>query len=160
MPVKRRDRDSGRLRCMWISGTAWRAKVHLAALHAAVDEFREKSPYAFAMESPGNERWKPGIPITVTVTQAPPIPDDWALIGGDILTNVRADLDHAVFRHIRANKPSRDRSIYLSQDLWPQLLWHAGVDRPDNAIHLQRKVDDSYANGYGNSKWASEGAAA
>jgi hypothetical protein len=85
---------------MWISGTAWRAKVHLAALHAAVDEFREKSPYAFAMESPGNERWKPGIPITVT------------------------------------------------------------VDRPDNAIHLQRKVDDSYANGYGNSKWASEGAAA
>jgi hypothetical protein len=42
-------------------------------------------------------------------------------------------------------------NVSASQDLWPQLLWHAGVDCPDTAIHLQRKVDDSYANGYGNS---------
>ena len=77
-----------------------RAKVHLAALQAAIQDFREKSPYEFAMESPGNERWQPGIPVTVSVKQAPPIPDDWALITGDILTNVRAALDHAVFPHI------------------------------------------------------------
>ena len=88
-----------------------RAKVHLAALHGAVDEFRENSPYGFAMESPGNERWKPGIPVAVTVTQAPPVPDDWALIAGDILTNVRAALDHAVFPHIRAKKPELDRKF-------------------------------------------------
>ena len=88
-----------------------RAKVHLAALHGAVDEFRENSPYEFAMESPGNERLKPGIPVTVTVTQAPPIPEDWALITGDILTNVRAALDHAVFPHIRAKKPDLDQKL-------------------------------------------------
>jgi hypothetical protein len=88
-----------------------RAKVHLAALHGAVDKFRENSPYGFAMESPGNQRWKPGIPVMVTVTQAPPMPDDWALIAGDILTNVRAALDHAVFPHIRAKKPDLDRKF-------------------------------------------------
>jgi hypothetical protein len=77
-----------------------RGNVHLAALRAAIEDFRENSPYEFTMESPGNERWKPGIPVTVTVTQAPSIPDDWALITGDILTNVRAALDHAVFPHI------------------------------------------------------------
>jgi hypothetical protein len=88
-----------------------RANVHLAALHRAVDEFREQSPYAFAMESPGNQRWKPDIPITVTVTTAPSIPDGWALIAGDILTNARAALDHAVFPHIRAKKPELDRKL-------------------------------------------------
>jgi hypothetical protein len=42
---------------------------------------------------------------------AAPIPDDWALITGDILTNVRAALDHAVFLHIRVNKPNLDRKL-------------------------------------------------
>ena len=88
-----------------------RAKVHLAALQAAIQDFREKSPYEFAMESPGNERWQPGIPVTVSVKQAPPIPDDWALITGDILTNVRAVLDHAVFPHIRGKKPDLDQKL-------------------------------------------------
>jgi hypothetical protein len=88
-----------------------RANVHLAELRSAVDDFRTNSSYEFAVESPGNERWKPDIPVTVRVTQAPPIPDDWALIGGDILTNVRAALDHAVFPHIRAKKPDLDRKL-------------------------------------------------
>jgi hypothetical protein len=42
-----------------------RANVHLAELRSAVDDFRTNSSYEFAAESPGNERWKPDIPVTV-----------------------------------------------------------------------------------------------
>jgi hypothetical protein len=73
-----------------------RANIHLIALQEAVEYFRKKSPYNFAIESSGNNRWKPGIPVTVTVTRTPPTPDDWALITVDILANARAALDHAV----------------------------------------------------------------
>jgi hypothetical protein len=86
-----------------------RAKFHLDALHHEVKVFREHSPYNFETKSLGNERWKPDIRITVTVTEAPLVPDLWALITGDILTNVRGALDHAVFPHIRAQKPDLDR---------------------------------------------------
>lgn len=86
-----------------------RAKFHVDALHQQVKAFREQSPYKFEMNSPGNERFKPDFRITVTVTEAPPVPDLWALITGDILTNLRGALDHAVFPHIRAQKPELDR---------------------------------------------------
>jgi hypothetical protein len=86
-----------------------RAKFHPDTLRTEVYAFREHSPYEFAMESPGNELWKADIPVTVTVTEAPATPDSWALITGDILTNLRACLDHAVFPHIRAKKPDLDQ---------------------------------------------------
>jgi len=86
-----------------------RAKFHLDALHHEVKAFREHSPYQFEMTSPGNQRSKPDIRFTVTVTEAPPVPELWALITGDILTNARGALDHAVFPHIRAQKPELDR---------------------------------------------------
>jgi len=86
-----------------------RAKFHLDTLHQEVRLFREHSPYEFAMTSPGNKPWTPEFKITVTVTEASATPDVWALITGDILTNVRGALDHAVFPHIRAKKPDLDR---------------------------------------------------
>jgi hypothetical protein len=88
-----------------------RARFHLETLRGEVDAFRAHSPYEFSMESPGNKRWEADIRVTVTVTKAPPIPDSWGLITGDILTNVRAALDHAVFPHIRAKKPDLDRKF-------------------------------------------------
>ncbi|ANO03697.1 hypothetical protein PP571_06175 [Mycobacteroides abscessus] len=88
-----------------------RASVHLAELREAVEQFRIEHPYEFRPESPGNEQGKPDVPITVMVVKAHPIPDDWALITGDILTNIRAALDHAVFPHIRAKKPDLERNL-------------------------------------------------
>lgn len=82
-----------------------RAQSHLTTLHAEVDKFRADSPYDFKMTSAGNKRWQADIYVTVSVTQAPQTPDSWPLITGDILTNLRAALDHAVFPHIRAKKP-------------------------------------------------------
>ena len=82
-----------------------RAKVHADALRADVDAFRKQSPYEFEMEPLGNPRGLADIHVNAKVTRATPIPDSWALIMGDILTNVRAALDHAVYPHVRANAP-------------------------------------------------------
>jgi hypothetical protein len=85
------------------------------------------------MKSLGNEPLKPHIRINVTVSEAPPVPDLWALITGDILTNLRGALDHAVFPHIRAQKPELDRKyiqypIEDRKDTWEnQTRW---FDRP------------------------------
>ncbi|MDC8970840.1 hypothetical protein [Mycobacterium marinum] len=86
-----------------------RARIHLQSLHDAVEAFREDHPYDFETTSPGNEPGRPDFRVKVIVTQAAPVPDTWALITGDILTNLRATLDHAVFPHIRALKPDLAR---------------------------------------------------
>jgi hypothetical protein len=48
----------------------------------------------------------PDVRVIVKVAKAPPIPSSWALITGDIMTNVRAVLDHAVFHHVRQHAPA------------------------------------------------------
>ena len=75
-------------------------------LRAEVDAFDEHSPYQFEIKSLGNPWGESDFRVIVKVTEAPPIPGTWALITGDILTNIRAALDHAVFpqfRHIASN---------------------------------------------------------
>ena len=91
-----------------------RAKFHLDALDHTIHTFRKDSPYKFEMTSPGNEPFKPDFWINVTVTEAPRVPDLWPLIAGDILTNLRGALDHAVFPHISAMKPDLDRDTSTS----------------------------------------------
>lgn len=86
-----------------------RAQVHADALRVDVDAFRKQSPYEFEMEPLGNSRGRADIRVIAKVTRATPIPDSWALIMGDILTNVRAALDHAVYPHVRANAPDVQR---------------------------------------------------
>lgn len=105
-----------------------RARTHLDALDQAVDEFRERSPYEFTTHTPGNKKGSSDIWVTVTVTEAPAIPDSWALITGDILTNARGALDHAVFPHIRARKPTLERKyiqypIEDSKEQWNKNKW-------------------------------------
>jgi hypothetical protein len=81
------------------------AKVHLDSLDQQIHSFRKGFPYEFEMTSAGNGPFMPDFWIDVTVTKAPPVPDLWALTTGDILTNLRGALDHAVFPHIRAKRP-------------------------------------------------------
>jgi len=106
-----------------------RAKFHLDELDRAVHAFREDSPYKFDMGSAGNEPYKPDFWIDVTVSEAPPVPNEWALITGDILTNLRGSLDHAVFPHIHRMKPDLDRKhikypIHDRKEQWePKKPW-------------------------------------
>lgn len=85
-----------------------RAEKHMRALDRAVRKFRRETPYEFAPRSTPNEPGKPDFYLRAVVTQAPPIPQGWALITGDILTNARAALDHAVFPHVRARRSQVD----------------------------------------------------
>ena len=82
-----------------------RALFHAEALRMAVDAFRIEEPYEFDIKSLGNPQGESDIRINVTVSQAPPVPDSWPLITGDILTNVRASLDHAIYPHVREIAP-------------------------------------------------------
>lgn len=110
-----------------------RAKHHLDVLDHEVKAFREASPHTFETTGQGNEPGKPDFRITVTVAEATPVPDSWALITGDILTNARGALDHAVFPHIRARKPDLERKhiqypIEDRKDTWEnKTRW---FDRP------------------------------
>jgi hypothetical protein len=83
-----------------------RALFHAGELRTAVDAFREQSPYEFEMKSLGNPQGGSDIRINVKVSQAPPVPDSWGLITGDVLTNVRAALDHAIYPHVRRTAPT------------------------------------------------------
>ncbi|MGB7872198.1 MAG: hypothetical protein WBM01_28695 [Mycobacterium sp.] len=82
-----------------------RAKFHADGLRAEIDAFREHSPHQFETKSLGNPRGQSDFRVILKVIQAPTIPHDWAVVTGDILTNVRAALDHAVFPHVRAHAP-------------------------------------------------------
>jgi hypothetical protein len=94
----------------------------LTTLHAEVDRFRADSPYDFEMTSAGNKQGQPDMYVTVKVAHAPETPDSWPLITGDILTNLRAALDHAFFQHIRAKKPDLHQQYiqYPIDDAKPQ----------------------------------------
>lgn len=82
-----------------------RAKFHADGLQAGINDFREHSPHEFEIRSLGNPRGQSDFRVILKVTHAPQIPGDWALVTGDVLTNVRAALDHAVFPHVRAHAP-------------------------------------------------------
>lgn len=82
-----------------------RAHTHLIALNEQVRAFRQQDPYDF---SPEIEHPAPGtreVHFRLVVRKATDVPDEWAMVVGDILTNLRAALDHAVHEHIRRTKP-------------------------------------------------------
>lgn len=82
-----------------------RARAHIDALRASVEEYHASSPLKFDVESVGNQAGAPEVRIAVTVLHAAPIPDDWPLITGDVVTNLRAALDHAIYPHVKSRHP-------------------------------------------------------
>ena len=101
-----------------------RAEKHLRALDRAVKKLRRETPYDFTEDYTPNKSGKPDFYLRAVVTAAPPIPESWALITGDILTNARAALDHAVFPHILGKKPT----------LKPQEINYPICDRKDQFV--------------------------
>lgn len=76
-----------------------RAKQHLALLDARITAFRALDAYEFVPkegEPPQDERLAV---IEYHVKVKSELPDSWGVIVGDILTNLRAALDHSVFGH-------------------------------------------------------------
>jgi hypothetical protein len=111
-----------------------RAEKHLRALDRAVKKFRRETPYEFVDEFTPNEYNKPDFYIRAVTTEAPPIPDTWAVITGDVLNNARAALDHAIFPHVSANRPG-----LKPQDIqYP--IWDAKANFENQARRFSRSV--------------------
>ncbi|OBG41401.1 hypothetical protein A5671_01320 [Mycolicibacter heraklionensis] len=80
--------------------------MHADALRIEVDAFRERSPYVFDTSASQKICGTRDVEIVCKVAAAPTIPDSWALITGDVLTNANAALDHAIYQHVREQNPS------------------------------------------------------
>ncbi|MGV9972431.1 hypothetical protein [Nocardia beijingensis] len=83
-----------------------RAHKHIVYLNEQVREFRKGDPYDFKPEISLPDPTRPEVQFRLVVTKATDVPSEWATIVGDILTNLRAALDHAVYEHVRSVKPN------------------------------------------------------
>ncbi|MCV7193133.1 hypothetical protein [Mycolicibacterium brumae] len=92
-----------------------RAKVHRDALRADVEAFRAREPHDWVMRQ-SDHLFDPTLSIVRVVIQVKEeMPDYWGLIFGDILTNLRAALDHAVYSHAVARvalTPRQERQLH------------------------------------------------
>lgn len=80
-----------------------RAKVHRDQLRSEVNAYRAREPIEW-MSTQAFDRLDPNeSTLTVRVHIKEEIPAVWGLIIGDVLTNLRATLDHAVFGHAAAH---------------------------------------------------------
>lgn len=83
---------------------ARRAHEHLATLRASIDAYRASEPHEFVQELV-DHMFQPELAVVnFRVNVKRPPPENWGLIVGDILTNLRAALDHALFGHAAARQ--------------------------------------------------------
>ncbi|MGV0796229.1 hypothetical protein ABQF26_04645 [Mycolicibacterium elephantis] len=91
-----------------------RAKVHLDQLDTDVKAFRAREPHDWTL-SAVDHLFDPSLAVVkVHVRVKEQTPDTWPLIVGDVLTNLRAALDHAVYGHAssrRALTPAQEKSL-------------------------------------------------
>lgn len=86
-----------------------RAKVHFAALQCDVDEYKARKPIGFEYRHARGLIDTDLTIVRVIARVKEPIPEYWSLYVGDILTNLRAALDHAVFGHAARRKDLDER---------------------------------------------------
>ena len=79
---------------------ARRAEAHLMHLRSVIDDWLAKQPFAFAVKEPrpSGRVGKPLFEIDVVVTELVPTPIEISVILGDVLTNLRAALDHIAWQ--------------------------------------------------------------
>ena len=85
-----------------------RAKKHLAELREEVTSRFHPGSYAVTREVAED-----GLAYTYSVTGAPQVPPEWAAIVGDVLTNLRASLDHLAYRLVELDSGSPGDRTYF-----------------------------------------------
>lgn len=103
-----------------------RAKMHRDALRADVEAFRAREPHDWNIQQDSHREAQNRLTVKVVVRVNEEKPGNWGLVVGDILTNLRAALDHSIFGHAadrNALTPSQEKSLYFpittdSKD-WP-----------------------------------------
>ncbi|MFL0288808.1 hypothetical protein ACJH6H_26555 [Mycobacterium sp. SMC-21] len=102
-----------------------RAKTHLGTLDTQIKAFRKRDTHSWTFTSK-DHLFQPELGvITVKLKVKEQTPAEWGLIVGDILTNLRAALDHAVVGHAaklhtltEAEERKLNFPILLNKDQW------------------------------------------
>jgi hypothetical protein len=102
-----------------------RAKVHRDVLDADVKAFRDREPHDW-ISSLSDHPSNPSLAVvTFRIKVKEESPSEWGLIVGDILTNLRAALDHAVVGHAAGRQHLTEEEerklnfpILLNSDQW------------------------------------------
>ncbi|WP_157205157.1 hypothetical protein, partial [Gordonia rhizosphera] len=77
-----------------------RAKVHLDALRNEVHEYRGRKPLQFEALTTNHPDGSSRLIAKVVAQVKEEIPSGRSVVIGDILTNLRASLDHAIYGHV------------------------------------------------------------
>jgi hypothetical protein len=93
-----------------------RARAHCDALRASVMAYRDREPHEWSSQQAFDRPDPNESTMTVRVHIKEAIPDDWSLIIGDILTNLRAVLDHAVYGHAAARASAMGTPLTKRQE--------------------------------------------
>ncbi|MTE17050.1 hypothetical protein [Nocardia aurantiaca] len=80
-------------------GEVERGKSHADDLYAQVGKYRELDPVAFTTTTNAEDNQSPTLEIKWVATVAHEVPAEFSLILGDVFTNLRGSLDHAVYSH-------------------------------------------------------------
>jgi hypothetical protein len=91
-----------------------RAKHHRDALRTDVEAFRAADPHNWVMRQASHREAQNRLTITVEVQVNKEKPDSWPVVIGDVLTNLRAALDHSLFGHVVARAtltPQQERAL-------------------------------------------------
>ncbi|MBF6323913.1 hypothetical protein IU451_15445 [Nocardia cyriacigeorgica] len=107
-----------------------RAKKHLAELRTDMQNYRDSNAVTFRIRQQKDPLDSAVVIVEcVARVKQPPPSEDWGLAIGDILTNLRAALDHALYGHIAARHSLTEKEKKSVQ--FPVILnakdW-AGVD--------------------------------
>jgi hypothetical protein len=93
-----------------------RAKMHRDALKADVEAFRAREPHDWVIQQSSYRDPNDRLTFSIVVRVNEEKPDHWGLAVGDVLTNLRAALDHSVFGHAAAHNsltPQQEKSMYF-----------------------------------------------
>lgn len=102
-----------------------RAKAHYAALNDSIEGWRARLVHEWSVTSEDHliDDSQAILKVHLSLSEEPP--SDWGLIIGDILTNLRAALDHSIFVHAVARQTlteAQERSltfpVLLERDRW------------------------------------------
>ena len=93
-----------------------RGKSHRDGLRTDIEAFRSRNPHDWVVQQTSYRDGQNRLTISIVVKVNEENPDIWPVMIGDILTNLRAALDHSIFGHAASRtvlKPHQERDMHF-----------------------------------------------
>lgn|GEM_PF-4781973 len=124
-----------------------RARHHQTQLSNSIDEYRALDPINFRNEHADHAFLPDTIVFKFYAVVEPAMPDWWGLAFGDILTNLRAALDHALFDHVRSRNATlseADERGLVFPVIREDARWEGTAKKPGPARTLRKHCDPDF----------------